>query len=116
MKTTPSKSIVNDKKAAGTTVPRESLAHKISRDPYLDWLLILTSALLVALGLVVAGLYMYLDIEARLSSALPPSARTAKMAIDINALQQVLNKFDDRAAERAALIKGYNAPKDPSLP
>jgi hypothetical protein len=116
MKTATSKDGVNDKKAKSATAPRESLAHKISRDPYLDWLLILTTTLLVALGLVIAGLYVYLDTEARLSSALPPSARTIKMAIDIDALQQVLNRFDDRAAERAALIKGYSAPEDPSLP
>ncbi|MGC9605402.1 MAG: hypothetical protein ABSF56_01420 [Minisyncoccia bacterium] len=116
MKTAAPNDNTKDKKAHGPAAPRESLAHKISRDPFLDWLFILTATLLIALSLVVEGLYVYLDTEARLSSTRPLSTRTARTAIDTNALQQVLDRFDDRAAERAALVKGYSAPKDPSLP
>ena len=40
---------------------------------------------------------------------------TAAEVIDTKPLMTILGQYDDRAAERAALLKGYDGPGDPSI-
>lgn len=95
--------------------PRDSFMHEVRGDPFLDWVLILSISFIVTLGLVGAGVYVYLDTGARLAA---PSAAADKpvAGFDADALQIVLAEFEVRSTERDAIRKGYSAPRDPSLP
>ena len=100
-------------KLIGSHAVGQSLAHRIARDPYMDWILIFGVALIVSIILAVCGVYKYVSTEALLSKSVGQSKPPA--AIDTKALTQVLNKFDDRANERASLLHGYTGTSDPSI-
>ncbi len=97
-------------------IPRERLAHQIQRSPFVDWVIILSSAAFIATVLVAVGVYVYLETGTRLSAPASISSQGGALPLDIAALQSVLTRFDARSTERAALIRSYGAPKDPSLP
>ncbi len=104
------------KKAAAHQTPHERITHQLQRNPFLDWAIILASSVILALALVAVGVYVYLDTGVRLDAPSNGQKTFSHAPIDVNALQGVLGEFDARAAERAALGKGYNGPIDPSLP
>lgn len=97
-------------------IPKSKLGHEIRNDPFLDWALILGLTLVVSLGLVAVSVSMYLDVSARLSKPSVGVAKINRSAIDVAALDQVLSDYEARARERDSIIRGYSAPRDPSLP
>lgn len=97
-------------------VPRGSLPHRLSSDPFLDWVIILIAALIAALALVGVGTSVYLGDRSSFMN--PKAAQTNKaiMPIDEALLDETLGRFDANSEERAAIIRNYSAPRDPSLP
>ena len=91
--------------------------HEIGDDPLVDWALILTLSVVVAIVLVAVGADVYVDGDAELSSMTPVTATNNPVAsFDAQGLDRIIDAFDVRAGERVLLDKAYNGPSDPSLP
>ena len=97
-------------------IPSERFSHQVQRSPFIDWAIILGTAVFIALILVGFGVSVYLGTGDALSAPAAPTAQSARLPLSIATLQGVLSDYDARAAERSALAKSYSAPKDPSLP
>ncbi len=97
-------------------VPRGSMAHRLSSDPFLDWVIILIVALIVALALVGVGTSVYLGDRSSFMNPEAVQTNKAAMPIDEILLDKVLGGFDSNSEERAAILRNYSAPRDPSLP
>lgn len=92
----------------------ETGLHLISRDPYVDWSLILTVTAIAAIALIVLGFFTFEAAAARVDqNSLSSSA--APVTFNEKALTNLLDIFDKRAAERTTLLKAYDGPGDPSL-
>lgn len=94
---------------------RGGTIHRIGRDSYFDWAIMVSIASIITLVLVVIGAYIFINIEDRLSSA--STLNTAKKPETINeeTLNRIIEQFSARAAERVVLLKGYGGFGDPSL-
>lgn len=104
-------------KSGGTRpVPKGSLAHQIYSDPFLDWVIIVMLSVAAALVLVVAGTSVYLEIKENLAASEIFPGEKAVTLIDTAALDKVLQEFERRSQERYSVLRGYVAPRDPSLP
>ncbi|MDE1975566.1 MAG: hypothetical protein KGI49_03610 [Patescibacteria group bacterium] len=94
------------------------LMKSLSSDPFTDWVIIVTSAVLVSISLVAVGFAVYVDTGYRLSA--PPGAvavPSSKDSFDQRVLDSVGNSMDIRASKTASLLSGKSyIPKNPSLP
>jgi hypothetical protein len=91
--------------------------YKIGDDPFVDWALIFSLSVVIAIVLVAFGAYVYVDGAAQLSSMSPISATGSPAShFDTKELARIISAFDGRANERVLLIRGYSGPSDPSLP
>jgi hypothetical protein len=88
--------------------------HLISRDPYVDWAIILTVTSLAGLAFIVLGFMTFEAATARLNQS-TLSGAGASVTFNEKTLTALLNIFDKRAVERAVLLKAYDGPGDPSL-
>ncbi len=102
--------------APASGLPRKSFGHELVTDPRLDWLLILAIACILALALVAAGIYVYLDAGAQLSAQPHAAASAGAPAFDDAELKDVLGSFSLKAAVTAGRASQYPVPPDPSLP
>jgi len=101
------------KKSRGSSDAEGGL-HLISRDPYVDWSLILAVTVLASLAFIVLGFLTFEAATTRLDqSSLSPAA--TPVTFNEKALSDLLAAFDKRAAERTTLLKAYDGPGDPSL-
>ncbi|GEM_PF-1223303 len=91
----------------------QTMAHRIARDPYVDWAIVFIAAVIISVLLVVIGIYTYINMGSELTQASPQSHSPA--AVDTKDLNKVLDQFNERATERAVLLQGYSGPGDPSL-
>lgn len=91
------------------------LAHKLSSDPFLDWVVILCIAALASLSLVGLGVSVYLGTVESLGDAGLPAGNNAAMPLDEAKLDKILSIFEGRARERASMQSSYKPPSDPSL-
>jgi hypothetical protein len=107
------KSKKNGNQASANQTAVRTLVHRVARDPYVDWVIIFASSIVIAVALVILSICAYLNMDSNSASAITQNGSTA--TIDTKALMKVLGKFDDRATERAALLRGYNGPSDPSM-
>lgn len=107
----------DNKVAANQTRPqlKGSFAHRLVSDPFLDWVLIFSFALVAMMALVGVGIYVYLLTGAKLDAEVAP-AKPAAMPLDEAKLGSVLREFDSRAEHTTAILRTYSAPRDPSLP
>lgn len=94
--------------------PQDSLMHRISNDPYLDWIIFIVTSTILAGILIGVGIMVYLDTQDRLSASVK-SDNKKEVLFETKALDQTLNDFHLRALERATLLKGYSGVADPSL-
>jgi len=90
--------------------------NNIGTDAFTDWVIILSTALLVSIFLIIVGSYVYTNTEVSLDSQSTNSFVSNKPNFDTQLLKKVIDTFDARANERVLLSKGYNGPSDPSLP
>ena len=90
--------------------------HQVQRSPFVDWVIILALSALVAIILVGVGVSVYLGTGDTLSAPTSSAPKGTALPLSETALQNVLTDFDNRSAERASIVRGYNAPRDPSLP
>lgn len=97
-------------------IPNERIVHQVQRNPFLDWLIILVVSVTIAVILVWVGVSVYLDTGTRLDINPTGSPTGYKFPFSESTFQKVLTDFDDKAAERAAFMRSYAAPRDPSLP
>lgn len=88
--------------------------HRIGRDPYTDWTITFTVAVIIAVVLAFFGLLTFENALSELNGNSTPTA-SAAVKFDAQALTNLMAKFDARAAERAKLQKTYDGPGDPSL-
>ena len=91
------------------------LLHKLSSDPFVDWVIMLSFTIVLALALVGVGIYVYLGTGANLE-AVRPSPKAAALPLDTAKLSSVLGNFDTKASRKDAILRAYTAPRDPSLP
>ena len=97
-------------------IPSERFVHQMQRSPFLDWIIILSTAVTLAIILVGVGVSVYLGTGDSISAPAASAPQNSALPLSVNALQRVLSDFDTRAAQHASLTKSYDAPKDPSLP
>ena len=89
----------------------------VGNDSFVDWIIILSVAGLIAVFLIVVGSYVYVDTENQLSAPgtiSPTSINSSNF--DVKKLTGAVSIFDARASQRVMLSKGYVGPRDPSLP
>jgi hypothetical protein len=87
---------------------------RLSTDPYLDWMLILLGTVIITLGGIGLGYMTYIRVQERLSAT--PSATAKRVVFDQAVLVDTLKRFDARAGERSAIIRGdIPVPADPSI-
>lgn len=95
--------------------PQDSLLHRISNDPYLDWRIMVVVAVVCA-GIVIGlGLVSYERVAARLSAPAASDTATRPLLFDVNSMSKILDTFAARAGEQSVLMKGYSGVADPSL-
>ncbi|MCX6716202.1 MAG: hypothetical protein NT077_04300 [Candidatus Taylorbacteria bacterium] len=97
-------------------VPKGRLAHQLSNDPFLDWVIILIIFLILIVTLVGVGISVYLGMRRELMSTETVQTRKSALPISETALDKVLDEFSRNSGERAVILRSYNAPRDPSLP
>lgn len=98
-------------------VPKVSLTHALSSDPFLDWVIIIVFAIVVCFTLVSIAVYVYLGTGQTLEvSKNITQTKALSLPLDEKTLTSVLVEYNKRAEEKSALQKGYSAPQDPSLP
>jgi hypothetical protein len=111
-------SLFKKKNSAETTRMLSSqggIFHRIGRDALLDWTWILSLGVIITLAGLFWGYVAYRSTHEKLSATSPVGGSPVSRIFNVNALDLVVRDFDDRAAEREALKKGYNGPTDPSL-
>jgi hypothetical protein len=107
------KSKKNSSRASGNGVAGRTIIHRVARDPYVDWAIITTVSVLVGAALVILSIRTFLNMGSQTAPEAVGSAPS--VVIDTKPLMTILGQYDDRATERAALLKGYNGPGDPSI-
>ena len=90
-----------------------TIIHRVARDPYVDWAVITAVSVLVGAALVILSIRVFLDMDSQ--TAPEAAGKVSSVVIDTKPLMTILGQYDDRAAERAALLKGYDGPGDPSI-
>lgn len=93
--------------------PTHSIFHKICRDIYVDWMIIIMVMCLASAALMVVGYQVYKNASADMA-ATPARSITHKITFDDKLLGFVLTAYDARAYESAALKVGYSGVADPS--
>ena len=88
---------------------------RVLRDAFVDWALILSVALGIAVCLIVVGVYVYIDMQDRFANANTTVLKPHEK-FDVVKLNKILSQFDERAKERVLLRTGYSDVRDPSLP
>lgn len=92
---------------------RHKLRNRIWRDPYLDWIIIFIVFVVLSAFAVVSGTSTYSSVKEDIeSSAIAPIITPAVM--DTELLTIVLDRFEERAKERAELQRSYRYTSDPS--
>lgn len=92
------------------------LGHQIATDPFLDWIILLAVALVVALILVGTGVSVYLDSRARLEGPITLTPRAQTLPLDEAVMTKVTQSFAGRAESREKALNSFVAPRDPALP
>lgn len=109
-------SLKNKKALVGARpIPKGSLPHQLSSDPFLDWVLILSLGIVVVLILVGVGISVYLgDKEALTTIERLPGK--AALSFDRASMDEVIEDFDRLSERKKAILDDYTAPHDPLLP
>jgi hypothetical protein len=91
------------------------LFHRIGRDPYLDWQLIIAMTMFVSLFLISIGLLKYDEVSktsnATFSAKDPLPSRSF---LDAQALEKVIKNYDAKDKETKDLLYSYSGVRDPS--
>ena len=95
--------------------PQDSLVHRISNDPNLDWLILVVMSIIAAGLFIGIGLMTYNDTRARLSASADSNTSNNKVLFDVEVLSKTIKSFALRAEEYERLMKGYSGVADPSL-
>jgi len=93
----------------------DSLFHRIGRDSFVDWAIILGIAFVISLVLISVGILAYMGVERELSAGTAAFPPPASRSFDAVTMDMVLGAFDERAAMNASTIRSYRGPGDPSL-
>jgi hypothetical protein len=96
-------------------IKKPHIAFHPGRDAYADWSIMLAAAFIVACGLAVAGYFSYSSVGERLSAEMTVSPSASATPFDPAALSRLMVRLDASDADRAAALKGYAGPGDPSL-
>ncbi len=85
------------------------------RDPFVDWISILSISFVTAVVLVALGISVYLDTQSRLDAE-AGAVSPAHAAFDPALLTSILGDADMRASIRSDRAAHYSIAPDPSLP
>ena len=103
------------RKSESTTVKPRSIFSRVGRDPYIDWILIVSISFVTVLTLVSLSLFRYLSFDDRLKREVSSAKMKTATDIDTKSLDIVLKKLDNRANVREELLRSYSGPGDPSI-
>lgn len=87
---------------------------EISRNAYVDWIMVLAISIVVAIGLVAGGLHLYWLISSGNFKGETETVSSPKKVFDEKLLNDVVSSFKTREETNANLKKGYSGPPDPS--
>jgi hypothetical protein len=107
--------LFNSKEHSSRNRQQDSFGHRIANDPYLDWMMLVIIAVILAGVLIGVGFISYNDTQIRLSSPTTGGTGVHQSLFDTEAMNRTLKTFSARADEQATLIKGYSGVADPSL-
>ncbi len=93
---------------------RDPFLKRITNDPYLDWLIIIIIALVVAGVFIVMGYFVYNDTQDSFQSGANQTNASNKV-FNSDSLSKVIKEIDGRAVERANIMQGEAKIADPSL-
>ncbi len=94
---------------------QDSLMHRVSNDPFLDWLILIIIASILSVLAIGSGFLVYNDTQTRLDTPAAADPSTRQVLFDADALSRTLRDFNIRAEEQRSLMKGYTGVADPSL-
>ncbi|MDQ2932781.1 MAG: hypothetical protein M3Q80_00155 [bacterium] len=97
-----------------TNRQRDSVTHHFFDNPYLDWVVIICTSILLAGLCIVVGVHTYSGIQKRLQAPAAAVASNAITSFDTEALSRVLKQIEYRSEVRSKLLKGYAGPSDPA--
>jgi NAD(P)H-hydrate repair Nnr-like enzyme with NAD(P)H-hydrate dehydratase domain len=95
--------------------PQDSFVHRVANDPYLDWLILVIVAVVIAGIVIGTGFISYQSTQDKLSAPLSTDSGARPVLFDADAMAKTLKTFQARAEEQSTLIKGYAGVADPSL-
>lgn len=92
----------------------KSLWHKLTRDPYVDWAIIITIACILGLFVIGMGVFDYMNVTSALNG--PSNAKPTKVEgiFDKSKLQEFLDQTNIEATEYEDLLKTYSKSGDPA--
>ena len=107
--------VFTKKTSSSSRRPQDSLLHRISNDPYLDWRIMVVTSTICAGIIIGLGFLSYGDTEDRLLAPVVSDTGARPVLFDAESMSKILKTFDDRATEQSALMKRYSGVADPSL-
>ena len=81
----------------------------------MDWAIIFSISFIVAVLLIVVGVYTYIDLNVQFKASEQSGKTSVGSIIDTKLLSKILGQFSDRADLRTNLLHGYSGPPDPSI-
>jgi len=102
------------KKQLASPPNEQKVNHRLGRDPYIDWVIIVNLFVIITAVLIFVSFVVYRDMKTQLGKA-PVDTGSRLVPIDEKALQSVLGDFVSREKERSAIRQGYSGAGDPSF-
>ena len=88
---------------------------RIGREPFIDWVLMLTVSSILVIILVWMSYFKYIDFNNSLNEQISVTHPKSENLIDTKALDNILEMYNSRARTMDMLRRGYAGPGDPSL-
>ena len=91
-----------------------SSLREISRNAYVDWIIILLLSIAITLFSIIGGMYLYWEISTGNYNNLETQNNKVEKIFDIKELDATLNRFEIREGISERTRKGYVGATDPS--
>ncbi len=93
----------------------KAFKHRIGRDPFNDWVLILFLAVVLVIVSVIVSVNLYFNVQEKINGNSVDQDSFQASIIKPDSLTKLLSDFNDRAKKYSSLLQGYVGPRDPSL-
>ncbi len=88
---------------------------EVGRNAFVDWILILIVNIIIALGLIIGGYYLFWQISTGNFKSQEAVKTTGESIFDQKGLENITNIFQSREDVSREAKMGYRGPRDPSL-